>query len=373
MSTMRAPTETPGRLRLPDLEVSGFRAFDRLVIPRLGRVNLFVGPNSAGKSSLLEALRLYASGGSPGTLMDILASRDEMSPRTLTLSEEDIEILTAALSQLFHRSDPDNTVREISTGPVRGERTTVERGWIVRVTLDEPQRFVTQLSNVDLMGGPRRALQIGSTAQKRVVPLQGLTSFLREVPWPDQVPSVYVSANGLDAAMVAELWDRIALTEQEESVLDALRIIAPVERLSLVGDYDGRGERKPLVKVPGSRKPVRLRSLGDGMSRLLGIALALANARGGFLFVDEVENGLHVSVQDNVWLAIFRLAEQLDVQVFATTHSWDAIVGFQYAANLSAAEGMLYRLERRKDGSILSTAYSERDAEIAARQRIEVR
>lgn len=53
------------QMLLPDLQISGFRAFKHLEIPGLARVNLITGRNNARKTSLLEALRLYASGGSP--------------------------------------------------------------------------------------------------------------------------------------------------------------------------------------------------------------------------------------------------------------------------------------------------------------------
>src|SRR5437588_761087 len=66
-----------GKLLLDSLEVRGFRGFRDLRIERLGRVNLIVGKNGIGKSSLLEALRLYADRGFPGVLEELLEARDE--------------------------------------------------------------------------------------------------------------------------------------------------------------------------------------------------------------------------------------------------------------------------------------------------------
>ena len=47
-------------LILDSLEIRRFRCFQELRIGRLGPVNLIVGKNNVGKSTLLEALRLYA-------------------------------------------------------------------------------------------------------------------------------------------------------------------------------------------------------------------------------------------------------------------------------------------------------------------------
>lgn len=79
------------------------------------------------------------------------------------------------------------------------------------------------------------------------------------------------------------------------------------------------------------KEPLPLYSLGDGMYRALGIALALANARNGILLIDEFENGLYYTVQPDIWQLIFQVARRLNIQVFATTHSWDCIEAFQQA------------------------------------------
>ena len=63
---------------LTSLEIKNFRAFSHLVIERLGRVNLIVGKNNVGKTTLLEALQLYDAGGAVRTIASILHDRDEV-------------------------------------------------------------------------------------------------------------------------------------------------------------------------------------------------------------------------------------------------------------------------------------------------------
>src|SRR5207248_10243537 len=68
-----------GTLILNSLEIKNFRGFRHLQIERLGRVNLIVGKNNVGKTSLLEALRLYASRAStPTFIWEILSTRNEI-------------------------------------------------------------------------------------------------------------------------------------------------------------------------------------------------------------------------------------------------------------------------------------------------------
>ena len=113
--------------------------------------------------------------------------------------------------------------------------------------------------------------------------------------------------------------------------------------------------------------------MGDGMVRLFHLALALVNSKGGILLVDEIENGLHYSVHEDLWKLVFKTARDLNVQVFATTHSWDCIEAFQRAAcEDESSEGYLIRLGWRKD-EVVATVYDENDLAIVTRDHIEVR
>ena len=81
MTTTEAENESgskAGDLLLDSLEITNFRTFGHLKIDRLGRVNLIVGKNGVGKSTVLEAIRLYADGGLPRTLENILFARQEI-------------------------------------------------------------------------------------------------------------------------------------------------------------------------------------------------------------------------------------------------------------------------------------------------------
>ena len=79
-------------LALNSLEIKGFRGFRHLTIERLGRVNLIVGKNGVGKSSLLEALCLYAEKGSPKVIWEILNTRDEGTSTILSRDTKSVDI-----------------------------------------------------------------------------------------------------------------------------------------------------------------------------------------------------------------------------------------------------------------------------------------
>jgi energy-coupling factor transporter ATP-binding protein EcfA2 len=350
-------------LFLESLEILRFRAFDHLRIERLGRVNLVVGKNNVGKSSLLEALWLYANQGHPVVVWKILEARDEgrgpeRSPqlRLPTGEDQGVEDYVGSAKRLFHRaSDVDQQyTAQIGPSGVENKALTISLG----------VESVNRLETV-----PALKTHIGQ--QKNSYKLDVGSYRLQE---GNGERCVMVVANGLDTVTLEKFWDSVALTSLEDDVLNALRLIAPnVERVNMLTGRKRRNSRTPVVKVAGVNEPVPLKSLGEGMNRMFGISLALVSARNGMLLIDEIESGLHYSVQPNVWRLVFEVARRLNVQVFATTHSWDCITAFQQAAReYEQDEGLLIRLTEKK-GKIVADSFDENELEIAAREEIEVR
>lgn len=368
--------ETP--LAMDSLQIRGFRAFDYLRVPHLGRVNLFVGKNNVGKSSILEALWLYASQGAPSTIWQILEARDEGRPSRvgrLRVAQE----RASAIKNLFHgRQEISRHLGSIQIGPLDSadKLLTIAVGWYLVHTDEEGGRQLKLFQFDDDNAGDHPVLAVAIRVGNQPEIVHRVDRRTYSIQETERERCVLVGANGMTAAEVGQLWDGIALTDLEEDVLKSLRIIAPeVERLNLISNpYSGRDEERiPIAKIGSLPEPIPLRSLGEGMNRLFGMTLALVNSKNGLLLLDEVESGLHYSVQPDVWRLIFETAHRLNVQVFATTHSMDCIEAFQQAAEENQQEeGVLIRLKDQK-GQIVVTEFDERRLGIATREEIEVR
>lgn len=374
-------TETS--LHLDSLEIQGFRAFHHLQIERLGRVNLIVGKNNVGKSSLLEALWLYSHKGSPRTIWDILKTRGE-SQSDSPKNSVDVEEQSLAIGALFYgRIDVRRQNGAISIGPIGSEHRTlhVSVDWYTNQG-DEEGNEHWQLLHPDEEKDDNVMLRLATRIGER--PRLSYPLYQNSIPlsvWVRrsersefrEIPSMYKPAMGLDKRDISRLWDKTTLTPGEQHLLDALTILSPtVEGLRMVGDPQRPYERIPIVKIREISVPIPLYSMGEGMSRMFDIALAMANAQNGMVFIDEVENGIHYSVQPDLWKLIFDVAYELNTQVFATTHSWDCVEAFQRIAGRDDQEGLLIRLEEQK-GQIAATLFDERELAIATRNEIEVR
>ena len=88
-----------------------------------------------------------------------------------------------------------------------------------------------------------------------------------------------------------------------------------------------------------------LSALGDGVRRLLFIALSMAKVRGGVLLIDEIETAIHTEALRSSFASIVQWCKLMDVQLFATTHSLEAIDAMLDASD-SETDVVLYRLEK---------------------------
>ena len=86
-------------LHLPSLSVRGFRGIGNLSISRLGRVTLIAGKNGVGKTTVLDAVRLYAARSRYSILTSILQSREELIQG---VNEDGDEVLAPDWEALIH-------------------------------------------------------------------------------------------------------------------------------------------------------------------------------------------------------------------------------------------------------------------------------
>ena len=372
-------------LHLPDLSIRNFRGIDRLSIGRLGRVTLLGGRNGVGKTTVLEAVRVHAARGRASVLYELLNKREEFA----TAFDEDHDpVASPDYAALFHGRDPTRE-QPITIGPKSGtDDLRIEISSLGDLSSDQRELF----AEFSTRGEVQAVIKVLYRDKQKLLWLP--VGRDRRFNWPRRYPRSLIQFEdnewplieceslgpGLpDNSKLARFWDSVALTEQEDLSLEALRLTGDgIERVAVVGDEEpthrGSGiARRVVVKLRDHPRPVSLKSLGDGITRLFAAGLALANSRDGFLVVDEAENGIHYSVQRDFWHMVLHAANQYNVQVLATTHSSDCVRGFaRAAAEVDGAEGIYVRLERHGD-QVRAVEYTEEELQTVAKQSIEVR
>lgn len=349
---------------LDSLAIKNYRNLKELRINSLGRVNLLTGKNNTGKSAILEAIAIYATKGDLGFIYELLRGRGEVKE-----GAEGYRIVEAGTNATEANI---NTLSSLFTNRVVGfnREDAIAIGSLDKTEESVVLRFV-KFFNKHLEGYEIR-IEIGNG--KRFYHLdkgEGKSYRLRfDTLLRPQENFQFIRTRDIDGESNGKLWDSIILTEKEKYVIEGLKIIElKTERIA----FTDRG-RTAVIKLADSNPVVPLRSMGDGINRVLTIILALVNADNGFLLIDEFENGLHHTVQQQLWKIIFTLSEKLNVQVFATTHSEDCISGFEAILNEpnNAVDGKLIRLDS-KNGSIQQVEYNAEELKIANKNHIETR
>lgn len=362
------------------LHIKNYKNFEDLRIDKLRQVNLIAGENNVGKSSLLEAISIFHSGGNLEWLKRLLLFRGESVDSQIENREQ--KEMESFLSFVPNYNDirkfelpliiSDTKQKVIIRFVHLVEKTIIDNGF--ERTLRSVVEDYDPAKNYDNLGV---GLEIVSPSGQKV-----LYAFQRGVSRSQGEPlklMQYVRMGDINTVNNPSLFDKLALTPLQAEVVTALKIIEPdivglnflkddrhAERLSRGGD-----NRVPYIALRGEEKPRRLSSMGDGINRILTIILAMLNAKDGILLIDEFENGLHYSVQQKLWKVIFSLSKTLNVQVFATTHSRDAIRTFTIENEEN--KGTFIRLERRNNKVVAVTYDNNKDLELVLEQDIEIR
>lgn len=359
--------------------IQNFKNFEELTLEQLRRVNLIVGKNSVGKSTLLEAIAVYLSEGDEYCLKEILMGRGEQllySPQ----NEDTQHIIKERLLSLFHGWE-ENYSKDffIKLAVNKDESMTIQQVYISDYRKDgipEGQSlYVFNQEEFDKKGGKMTFTTNGLIVQ---IKNKGANVIRYDHAHPFTIkshkiiPYQMVHTADFNNNNNALLYDKISLSPLENYIVKALNIINEnIDRITFVNDEFRERFRIPVVSLKDTGRRVHLSSMGDGLNRILTIILSMLNCKNGVLLLDEFETGLHYSVQKQLWEIIFLLAEELNVQVFVTSHSFDCLKAF--AETNVSEQGMLIRLEQRGSG-IEPVCYTEnKDIIFAAENDIELR
>ena len=369
---------------LTALQLTGFRSFDSYRADDLAQVNLLVGKNNCGKTTILEALEILTQGGHPNVIAGCLSRRGESAPSEGDDSERYLDI-----SHLFYRHlcEPGSLLKIVGFDS-KGE-SFVKCSTVVSSEVPTDLFGLRQTALFDVDNDAERDLwfQIETSSFPKPIVLP-LTSFgglnLRRwmrPPWErlaeEGKPVIFLTTVRLDNLTLSQLWDAVALTPEEDQVTAALRIIDPdLERIAFLSLDSNRRSRQAgnvFVKLAGTDTRVPLGTMGDGVQRLLNVSLALIRSRSGVALIDEIDTGFHYSVMTRMWEMVIGTAQRLGVQVFATTHSQDCVSALASLQRERPDLGSLVRVHRIERGEPCSVMYTPEEIEIAAEQYVEIR
>lgn len=364
---------------ISSLQIDGYRGFQRFEMTALGRINLLVGTNNCGKTSVLEALHLLTSRGDPIALWQLLWRRGERIPGGGTPRRPEAELDVCHLftghethlgSRLVISARNETPERSISLA-------IGELGPKDRPDMPPPSDHgIPSRLALHIKGTPTPPITVLPLTRSGGISQDALEPSPRRRRASDENPSQYITTESLDSDDLVSLWDKVALTPNEDLVLRALRFLDPgIERIASQATaqayYSSRGGF--IIKRRGYDQPIPIGSMGDGMWRMMAMAIAITQCRGGVLLVDEIDTGLHYTVMSDMWRLIFGAARELNVQVFATTHSSDCIKSLAEVCIGELFDAGQVTVQRIELGKPVAVPYTQNEIIMATERMIEVR
>lgn len=355
-----------------DIRIERLRGIKRLKIEDFRQVNLFVGKNNCGKTTILEGLFLLTGPTNAELPLKI------NSFRNLNVIDENF------WSLFFNKLDVNSDIK-ISGGLVKPKE---KRSLIIKPSMKSAanmKKTTIDKKVVDIKDSysgltptlDGLKLEYSSTKNKSEAPKQITTSIVTKGPgiqveiakdYKELLRGVFINPTTISGD-IGKRFNNVQIRKQINKIIDVLHQIEPsLENLSLGADgiiYCDIGLDRLM--------PVNV--MGDGIFRILSIILAISDTENGVVLIDEIENGFHYLSQGILWDAIFKSAEEFNVQIFATTHSIECVKAFSASYSRLGKDNdriRLYRVER-KDDDVKKVSYDYKTLEASLDSDWEVR
>lgn len=355
---------------LENLKIENFRGFQSFELQQLGRINLLVGQNNSGKTSILEAIQLLCSKNNPRSFYYIMSNRGEYADS----DESGIFSKPVDLRYLF----PGYEIKPNHQFSISGKNGDILEKLVVSIEANQNNNSEKKISHKIYNNEsnkekdhevPKFKFNWFNTTKPKDI--ENKKDVLEIKPTRTQ----FVTPLSLTASEMVSIFEKVVLTPEEKVIQEAVKIIEPsIERIAavsstIVGDKGGF-----FMLLSDNHKRVPIGSFGDGTWRILGLILATVNVKDGVLLVDEIDTGLHFTAMSKMWKIIWETAKRLNVQVFATTHNsdcWQSLASIACQENAHEEGGItIQRIEPDKNTAI---AFNEKEIVIAAERDIEVR
>jgi len=333
---------------LKSLRIRNYRGFEDLTIERLGRINLITGRNNVGKTSLLESLYLLSGGANPQSIIDANVVRGSVA-----ISGSPDSALDNIAKPLFFNLNMKNAISICAESDA--ERT-------IQLEIMEERPNMIQFSIQNNTAETKNNLPVGPGLHFQFFdntttsPVEGRIQITRNgahISAADASPPFYASypstmATHINPTEIASLLGHLRVHKQDKFVLEALQVIEP----SLVSIEDNSSGGSPRIWGDiGLPELLPLEAMGGGMRRLAQLAIMFASSPlPGIVLIDEIENGIHYSVMPKIWKVIDTAARKFQIQIFATTHSWECVEAAYNALDLEETDFLLHRIERDTTG-----------------------
>ena len=341
---------------ITSLEIQNFRGLKNVVLSDLRRVNLLVGGNDTGKTSILEVLVLLL--GDSRSISELPTTfRNNQANGQGGNYADDCENYWL---WLFYGRDPANTIKVVA----KSENVLVsslasvlvpEGAWLNAVQIPEIRRSDSGKAFETLLNFKSNALQPGVAEFANGIRVSRL------------------SVRPTNPVEDAERYNQIALEADGEARME--QIMKEVEpRLKRLRYAKLPGTTSPLVFADlGLSRAIPATQMGQAFNRILHIYGEILATKANVLLIDEIENGIFSDSLPLIWKGLLTMCERENVQIFATTHSRECLMAAHAVAKEREHDELSVQRLQLVNGQVEAVRLGAEHLELASEMGLEVR
>lgn len=352
--------------------VENFKALSDCSLTNLKRINLLGGKNNTGKSTMMEALFFFHDRQNPDSLLRLYRWRGEL---LIELNQFDI------FAPIFKGYD---IKKEIVMNVGEGANQS-----ILRIKMGKESEKVVQVNpslNSTALDSHTKSIEddrlemtvtfrgpnLSKFSKQSIIhSIKGNENMEVQVSKPMQIQSAIflTSRTPTNSNENAIRYGELTKRNREKKILNCLKVIEP--RLQSITVIQQANNQAVLYGDIGLDVKVPIHFMGDGITRVLSILLAIYSNPHGVVFIDEIENGIHHTVMPKIWEMIDLASKDCDCQLFITTHSYECLAAL-VSSDVTQEDLNYIRLERM-DEVIVSKEYNFNTLSTSIEQGWEVR
>ncbi len=266
---------------LKTIEIKNFKCFKDFKADGLKRVNLIGGKNNVGKTAFMEACYINLQAMELKSFVFALRSIKEMRENLNILfgDKDDTKTYIEQLDNIFTKSNLN-----LASFKIKDELGIKE--------------YLFEFN--------KQHIKVNTN------------NFSYEMNYVENI--VFIDNFGLSNREIISFYSAIQRKKEEQFLNTILKNFDDrIESFKII-------DNKPTCEIDSEYYEIT--EFGDGVRHLISIVTALFTCEDGYLFIDEVDNGIHYTQLDEIWTIILEVSKKLNVQIFATTHSKECISSF---------------------------------------------
>lgn len=357
------------------ISIENFRGIKYSLIDDFGRLNIFLGKNNVGKSTILESLFLLINPSNPELPIRINLFRsleinesDDFSFIFYNLSYKNEINLSAKLD--------NNESRELNIKPRNKDSINTKTSEFI---VDDDSSNTNSLgdSNKEKINGLSLEFQRAKDGKSLIYNSE---IYIENDKIKRNIPDDYKeSLSGVYILPFPKTWnlnkrlEHLIINKKVDEIVSVLKNIDPnIKSISL-------GRNDMIYFDLGLDRLVPSNVLGDGIRRLLSILVTISDTPGGVIFIDEIDFGLHHTTQNVLWKSVIEAAYKFDCQIFATTHSSDSLLSLKETLDQDLnlfndkSDISIYTLRKNEKSQVQAYRYGKYEFNYAIDQDTELR